>query len=65
MQDLNKQQQQHIHFPSTYEGSGGNYSHFSGTTTSSASSFRPQPHPHDSHMRQIRHQSIGLNHIGA
>lgn len=65
MQGLNKQQQQHIHFPSTYGGSGGNYSHFSGTTTSSSSSFRPQPHPHDSHMRQIPHQSIGLNHLGA
>ena len=65
MQGLNKQQQQHIHFPSTYGGSGGNYSHFSGTTTSSSSSFRPQPHPHDSHIRQIPHQSIGLNHLGA
>ncbi|XP_058786148.1 transcription initiation factor TFIID subunit 4b-like isoform X2 [Vicia villosa] len=63
MQGLNKQQQQHIHFPSTYGSSGGNYNHFSGTTTSS-SSLRPQPHPHDSHIRQIAHQNIGLNHLG-
>ncbi|XP_058785157.1 transcription initiation factor TFIID subunit 4b-like isoform X1 [Vicia villosa] len=40
-----------------------NYNHFSGTTTSS-SSLRPQPHPHDSHIRQIAHQNIGLNHLG-
>ncbi|CAI8599320.1 unnamed protein product [Vicia faba] len=63
IQGLNKQQQQHIHFPSTYGSSGGNYNHFSGTTTGS-SSLRPQPHPHDSHIRQIPHQNIGLNHLG-
>ncbi|GAU14124.1 hypothetical protein TSUD_169490, partial [Trifolium subterraneum] len=61
IQGLNKQQQQHIHFPSTYGSSGGNYSPFSGTTTSSSSSFRPQLRPHDSHIRQISHQSIGLS----
>ncbi|XP_045800882.1 transcription initiation factor TFIID subunit 4b-like isoform X2 [Trifolium pratense] len=64
IQGLNKQQQQHIHFPSTYGSSGGNYNPFSGTTTSSSSSLRPQPHPHDSHIRQIPHQSIGLSHLG-
>ncbi|CAI8596957.1 unnamed protein product [Vicia faba] len=63
IQGLNKHQQQHIHFPSTYGSSGGNYNHFSGTTTGS-SSLRPQPHPHDSHIRQIPHQNIGLNHLG-
>ncbi|CAI8598532.1 unnamed protein product [Vicia faba] len=63
IQGLNKQQQQHIHFPSTYGSSGGNYNHFSGTTTGS-SSLRPQPHPHDSHIRKIPHQNIGLNHLG-
>ncbi|CAI8612428.1 unnamed protein product [Vicia faba] len=63
IQGLNKQQQQHIHFPSTYGSSGGNYNHFSGTTTGS-SSLKPQPHPHDSHIRQIPHQNIGLNHLG-
>ncbi|CAK8568354.1 unnamed protein product [Lathyrus sativus] len=63
IQGLNKQQQQHIHFPSTYGSSGGNYNHFSGATTGS-SSLRPQPHPHDSHTRQIPHQNIGLNHLG-
>ncbi|CAI8583791.1 unnamed protein product [Vicia faba] len=63
IQGLNKQQQQHIHFPSTYGSRGGNYNHFSGTATGS-SSLRPQPHPHDSHIRQIPHQNIGLNHLG-
>ncbi|XP_045798374.1 transcription initiation factor TFIID subunit 4b-like isoform X1 [Trifolium pratense] len=61
IQGLNKQQQQHIHFPSTYGSSGGNYIPFSGTTTSSSSSLRPQIRPHDSHIRQISHQSIGLS----
>jgi transcription initiation factor TFIID subunit 4 len=65
IQGLNKQQQQHIHFPSTYGSSGGNYNPFPGTTTSSSSSLRQQPHPHDSHIRQIPHQSIGLSHLGA
>ncbi|WJX75470.1 hypothetical protein P8452_58999 [Trifolium repens] len=65
MQGLNKQQQQHIHFPSTYGSSAGNYNPFPGTTTSSSSSLRPQPHPHDSHIRQIPHQSIGLSHLGS
>ncbi|KAJ1385467.1 Transcription initiation factor TFIID component TAF4 [Sesbania bispinosa] len=62
IQGLNKQQQQHLHFPSAYGTSGGNYNPFSGTTSSSSPSLRPQPH--DSHMRQIPHQSIGLNHLG-
>lgn len=62
IQGLSKQQQQHLHFPSAYRSGGGNYNPFSGTTTSSSSSLRPQPH--DSHMRQIPHQSIGLNHLG-
>ncbi|WJX35272.1 hypothetical protein P8452_23288 [Trifolium repens] len=63
IQGLNKQQQQHIHFPSTYGSSGGNYNPFSGTTTGSSPSLRPT-HPHDSHIRQIPHQSIGLSHLG-
>ncbi|XP_027193103.1 transcription initiation factor TFIID subunit 4b-like isoform X2 [Cicer arietinum] len=64
IQGLNKQQQQHIHFPGTYGSSGGNYAPFSGSTTGSSSSLRSQPHPHDSHIRQIPHQSTGLNHLG-
>ncbi|XP_024634819.2 uncharacterized protein [Medicago truncatula] len=64
MQGLNKQQQQHIHFPSTYGSSGGNYSHFSGTITGSLSSLRPQLHHHDLHIRRIPDLNIGLNHLG-
>ncbi|KAK7383206.1 hypothetical protein VNO78_28879 [Psophocarpus tetragonolobus] len=58
----NKQQQQHLHFSSAYGNSGGNYNPFSGTTSSSTSSIKPQPH--DSHISQIPHQSIGSNHLG-
>ncbi|WJX38528.1 hypothetical protein P8452_26180 [Trifolium repens] len=65
IQGLNKQQQQHIHFPSTYGSSGGNYNPFSGTTTSSSSSsLIQQPHPHNSHIRKIPQQSIGLSNLG-
>jgi transcription initiation factor TFIID subunit 4 len=66
IQGLNKQQQQHIHFPSTYGSSGGNYNPFSGTTTSSSSSssLTQQPHPHNSHIRKIPQQSIGLSNLG-
>ncbi|XP_073224999.1 transcription initiation factor TFIID subunit 4b isoform X2 [Cicer arietinum] len=64
LQGLNKQQQQHIHFPGTYGSSGGSYSPFSGTTTGSSSSLRSQSHPPDSHIRQIPHQSTGLNPLG-
>ncbi|RDX85373.1 Transcription initiation factor TFIID subunit 4b, partial [Mucuna pruriens] len=62
IQGLNKQQQQHLHFPSAYGNSGGNYNPFSGITSSSTSSIKPQPH--DSHMSQIPHQSIGSSHLG-
>ncbi|KAL3022988.1 hypothetical protein AAZX31_04G043700 [Glycine max] len=62
LQGLNKEQQQHLHFPSAYGSSGGNYNPFSGSTSSSTSSLRPQPL--DSHMRQIPHQSISPNQLG-
>ncbi|XP_061355678.1 transcription initiation factor TFIID subunit 4b-like [Gastrolobium bilobum] len=62
MQGLNKQQQQHLHIPSAYGSSSGNYNPFSGTTSNSTSSSKPQTH--DSHMSQIPHQSIGSNHLG-
>jgi hypothetical protein len=42
MRGLNKQQQQHIHFPSTYGSSGGNFNPFLGTITGSLSSLRPK-----------------------
>ena len=42
MRGLNKQQQHHIHFPSTYGSSGGNFNPFLGTITGSLSSLRPQ-----------------------
>ncbi|KAI4332130.1 hypothetical protein L6164_017064 [Bauhinia variegata] len=63
IQGLNKQQQQHLHFPSPYGSGGGNFNPYSGTTSSSSSSVKPQPH--DSHVRQIPHQGIGPNHLGA
>ncbi|XP_027355821.1 transcription initiation factor TFIID subunit 4b-like isoform X3 [Abrus precatorius] len=62
IQGLNKQQQQHLHFPSAYGSSGSNYKPFSGSASNSTSSLRPQPH--DSQMRQIPHQSIGPNQLG-
>ncbi|CAI8609438.1 unnamed protein product [Vicia faba] len=34
------------------------------SSATGSSSLRPQPHPHDSHIRQIPHQNIGLNHLG-
>jgi len=61
-QGFYNQQEQHIHFPSPYEISGGDFNPFLGTTTGSLSSLRPQPH--NSHKRRIPHQSIGLNHLG-
>ena len=63
-QGFYNQQQQHIHFPSPYEISGGNFNPFLGKITGSLSSLRPQPQPHNSHKRRIPHQSIGLNHLG-
>ncbi|OIW20855.1 hypothetical protein TanjilG_24933 [Lupinus angustifolius] len=62
VQGLNKQQQQHLHFSSAYGSTGGNYNPFSGTTTSSTSSIKPQLL--DSHLGQTPHQSTGPNHIG-
>jgi len=41
-QGFYNQQQQHIHFPSPYEISGGNFNPFLGTITGSLSSLRPQ-----------------------
>jgi hypothetical protein len=63
-QGFYNQQQQHIHFPSPYEISGGNFNPFLGKITGSLSSLRPQPQPHNSHKRRIPHQSSGLNHSG-
>ncbi|KAE9599997.1 hypothetical protein Lal_00046152 [Lupinus albus] len=62
VQGLNKQQQQHLHFSSAYGSTGGNYNPFSGTTTSSTSSIKLQPH--NSHLGQTPHQNTGPNHIG-
>ncbi|KAJ1379353.1 Transcription initiation factor TFIID component TAF4 [Sesbania bispinosa] len=62
IQGLNKQQQHHLHFPSAYGSSSDNYNPFSGTTSNSSSSIKPQLH--DSHMSHIPHQSIGSNHLG-
>ncbi|XP_020211463.1 transcription initiation factor TFIID subunit 4b isoform X2 [Cajanus cajan] len=56
IQGLNKEQQQHLHFPSAYGSSGGNYSPFLGSTSSSTSSLRPQHH--------VPHQSISSNQLG-
>ncbi|KAL2346466.1 hypothetical protein Fmac_000466 [Flemingia macrophylla] len=56
IQGLNKEQQQHLHFPSAYGSSSGNYSPFLGSTSSSTPSLRPQHH--------VPHQSISPNQLG-
>ncbi|XP_057424256.1 transcription initiation factor TFIID subunit 4b-like isoform X2 [Lotus japonicus] len=62
IQGLNKQQQQHIHFPSAYGSSNDSYNPFSGASSGSNSFIKPQQQ--DSHMSQIPHQSISSNHLG-
>lgn len=63
VQGLNKQQQQHLHFPQTsypmYGSSGANYHPYSATNVNPPGSSL-KPHPHDSQMRQIsHHQNMG------
>ncbi|KAJ0025832.1 hypothetical protein Pint_08666 [Pistacia integerrima] len=63
VQGLNKQQQQHLHFPQTsfpmYGSGGGNYHPYSATNVNPPGSSL-KPHPHDSQMRQIsHHQNTG------
>lgn len=63
VQGLNKQQQQHLHFPQTsfsmYGSGSSNYHPYSGTNVNTPGSSL-KPHPHDSPMRQItHHQSMG------
>lgn len=62
-QGLNKQQQ-HLHFPPIYGGSGGNYHPYSGSNVNtSTSSVKPQPH--DAQMRQIsQHQNMSPTQLG-
>ncbi|KAK9983283.1 hypothetical protein SO802_032808 [Lithocarpus litseifolius] len=62
-QGLNKQQQ-HLHFPPIYGGSGGNYHPYSGSNVNtSTSSVKPQPH--DAQMRQIsQHQNMSSTQLG-
>ncbi|GAV65948.1 TAF4 domain-containing protein/RST domain-containing protein [Cephalotus follicularis] len=68
VQGLNKQQQQHLHFPQTsfsmYGSSVGNYLPFSGTNINT-SGPPLKSNPHDSQMRQISHQqSMGSAPLG-
>ncbi|KAL4604205.1 hypothetical protein ACB092_10G176200 [Castanea dentata] len=62
-QGLNKQQQ-HLHFPPIYGGSGGNYHPYSvSNVNTSTSSVKPQPH--DAQMRQIsQHQNMSSTQLG-
>ncbi|KAJ4701641.1 Transcription initiation factor TFIID subunit 4B [Melia azedarach] len=68
VQGLNKQQQQHLHFPQTsfsmYGTNSGNYHPYNGSNaTPPGSSLKS--HPHDSQMRQItHHQSMGSTQSG-
>lgn len=63
IQGLNKQQQQHLHFPPTsfptYGSTGSNYNPYAGANiNSSAQSLKQQPN--DSQMRQVAvHPSVG------
>ncbi|XP_015885049.1 transcription initiation factor TFIID subunit 4b isoform X1 [Ziziphus jujuba] len=69
MQGLNKQQQQHLHYPQTsfsmYGGTAGSYHPFSGTNVNTSTlSIKPQP-PHDSQIRQIpQHQNMSSAQVG-
>jgi transcription initiation factor TFIID subunit 4 len=64
IQGLNKQQQQHVHFPPIYGSTGGNYHPYSGTNVNtSTSSVKPQPH--DTQLRQIsQHQNLSSTQLG-
>jgi len=64
IQGLNKQQQQHLHFPPIYGSTGGNYHAYSGTNVNtSTSSVKPQPH--DTQLRQIsQHQNLSSTQLG-
>ncbi|GLT68232.1 hypothetical protein SLA2020_404830 [Shorea laevis] len=64
IQGLNKQQQQHLHFPPIYGSSSGNYHPYSGTNVNtSTSSVKPQPH--DTQLRQIsQHQNLSSTQLG-
>ncbi|XP_059432112.1 transcription initiation factor TFIID subunit 4b-like isoform X3 [Corylus avellana] len=64
IQGLNKQQQQHLHFPPIYGSTGGNYHPYSGTNVNtSTSSVKPQPH--DTQLRQIsQHQNLSSTQLG-
>ncbi|PON91092.1 Histone-fold protein [Trema orientale] len=68
MQGLNKQQQQHLHFPqasfSSYGGNGSSSHLYSGTNVNT-STLALKPQLHDSQMRQIsQHQSMGSAQLG-
>ncbi|CAN0840743.1 Transcription initiation factor TFIID subunit 4b [Linum grandiflorum] len=68
IQGLNKQNQQHLHFPQTsfpmHGGTGSNFPAYSGTgKNASGASLNPQPQ--EIQMRQIsHHQGIGINQVG-
>ena len=64
IQGLNKQQQQHLHFPPIYGSTGGNYHPYSGTNVNtSTSSVKAQPH--DTQLRQItQHQNCSSTQLG-
>ncbi|KAF5456131.1 hypothetical protein F2P56_025641 [Juglans regia] len=57
-QGLNKQQQQHLHFPSIYGSTSGNYNPYSGTNVNTLTSS-VKTHTHEAQTRQIsQHQNI-------
>lgn len=56
-QGLNKQQQQHSHFPSIYGSTSGNYNPYSGTNVNPLTSS-VKTHTHESQARQISHQNM-------
>lgn len=64
VQGLNKQQQQHLHFPPIYGSSGGNYHPYAGTNVNTSTpSVKSQPH--DAQMRQIsQHQNMSSTQLG-
>ncbi|KAL4620359.1 hypothetical protein ACB092_06G148600 [Castanea dentata] len=62
-QGLNKQQQ-HLHFPPIYGGSGGNY-HPNSVSNVNTSTSSVKPQPHDAQMRQIsQHQNMSSTQLG-
>lgn len=54
---LNKPQQQHLHFPSIYGNTSGNFHPYSETNANSLSSS-VKPQPHDAQARQISQLEI-------